>query len=264
MVKQSTFSCCFVKLVLFDHPRRRPGHGLLRQLRDRPGWTVNPTAPTPRPPAGGSAATRRRPTASGAKQLGTTVSGTFDLVTGASAGAAAGDNDLDGGVTTIQSPPITLPASGTLTRRSPTTWRTARTRRAPTSCASSWSARPPRQVFQELGAANNDNGRGRRPPPTSTRSPARPCASGSRPPTPRRPAWSRPASTTCASRRTALPCEIGRGSAPAPPALFFASWFCPTRLLRVRAPTPAPAASRLRRANQEARLDRPCRAAARS
>ena len=34
---------------------------------------------------------------------------------------------------------------------------------------------------------------GRRPPPTSARSPARPCASGSRPPTPPRPAWSRPA-----------------------------------------------------------------------
>ncbi|WP_433328419.1 M28 family peptidase [Spirillospora sp. CA-294931] len=50
---------------------------------------------------------------------GTTVTqlaaagGTTDLVTGASAGASAGDYDLDGGVSTIQSPEIALP-SGTL------------------------------------------------------------------------------------------------------------------------------------------------------
>ncbi|WP_164842723.1 M28 family metallopeptidase [Actinoplanes solisilvae] len=47
-------------------------------------------------------------------QLGTTVSGTFDLVTGAAAGSSAGANDVDGGVTTILSPSITLP-TGTLT-----------------------------------------------------------------------------------------------------------------------------------------------------
>lgn len=48
-------------------------------------------------------------------QLGTTVSGSFDLVTGASAGSSAGVNDVDGGVTTIQSPVIALPTGGTLT-----------------------------------------------------------------------------------------------------------------------------------------------------
>ena len=47
-------------------------------------------------------------TSSGAKQLGTTVSGTNDLVTGRLAGAAAGDHDVDGGITTITSPPIAL------------------------------------------------------------------------------------------------------------------------------------------------------------
>jgi carboxypeptidase T len=52
---------------------------------------------------------------SGAKQLGTTTSGINDLVTGRLAGAAAGDNDIDGGVTSITSPAITLPSSGTLT-----------------------------------------------------------------------------------------------------------------------------------------------------
>jgi hypothetical protein len=48
-------------------------------------------------------------------QLGTTTSGVNDLVTARLAGASAGANDVDGGVTSIQSPPITLPATGTLT-----------------------------------------------------------------------------------------------------------------------------------------------------
>ncbi|WP_250034526.1 M28 family metallopeptidase [Paractinoplanes maris] len=47
-------------------------------------------------------------------QLGTAVGGTYDLVTGATAGASAGANDVDGGTTTILSPSITLP-TGTLT-----------------------------------------------------------------------------------------------------------------------------------------------------
>jgi hypothetical protein len=54
-------------------------------------------------------------TSSGTKQLGTTVSGVNDLVTGRLAGAGAGDFDVDGGVTSIRSPNITLPASGSLT-----------------------------------------------------------------------------------------------------------------------------------------------------
>jgi extracellular elastinolytic metalloproteinase len=52
---------------------------------------------------------------SGAKQLGTTISGVNDLVTGRLAGAAAGDFDIDGGVTSIRSPSIALPSTGTLT-----------------------------------------------------------------------------------------------------------------------------------------------------
>jgi carboxypeptidase T len=47
-------------------------------------------------------------TSGGAKQLGTTVSGVNDLVTGRLAGAGAGDYDVDGGLTTISSPPIAL------------------------------------------------------------------------------------------------------------------------------------------------------------
>jgi hypothetical protein len=79
------------------------------------GWTANAqatdTATTGRFERGDPGAT----TSSGAKQLGTTTSGSFDLVTGAAAGAAAGDFDVDGGVTSITSPPITLTGFGSYT-----------------------------------------------------------------------------------------------------------------------------------------------------
>lgn len=79
------------------------------------GWTTNPsgtdTATTGRWERGDPEAT----TSSGTKQLGDTVSGTNDLVTGRLAGTSAGDWDIDGGTTSIRSPAISLPASGTLT-----------------------------------------------------------------------------------------------------------------------------------------------------
>jgi carboxypeptidase T len=79
------------------------------------GWTTNPsgtdTATTGAWQRGDPAATD----SSGPKQLGTTVSGTNDLVTGAAAGTSAGEFDIDGGVTSIRSPAITLPSTGTLT-----------------------------------------------------------------------------------------------------------------------------------------------------
>jgi aminopeptidase S len=78
------------------------------------GWTVNPsgtdTATTGQWERGDPAAT----TSSGAKQLGTTVSGVNDLSTGRLAGASAGEFDIDGGTTSIRSPLIALPGSGTL------------------------------------------------------------------------------------------------------------------------------------------------------
>jgi hypothetical protein len=78
------------------------------------GWTANPN--------GTDTATLGRwergnpdPTdSSGPKQLGTTVSGVNDLVTGRLAGTAAGDYDVDGGTTSVRSPAVTLPSSGTL------------------------------------------------------------------------------------------------------------------------------------------------------
>jgi len=80
------------------------------------GWTTNPsgtdTATTGAWERGDPEATN----SSGAKQLGTTVSGVNDLVTGRLAGSSAGANDIDGGTTSIRSPLIPLPAgAGTLT-----------------------------------------------------------------------------------------------------------------------------------------------------
>jgi hypothetical protein len=50
----------------------------------------------------------------GAKQLGTTAFGSNDLVTGGLAGPNAHSYDIDGGVTSMRSPAITLPAEGDL------------------------------------------------------------------------------------------------------------------------------------------------------
>ena len=79
------------------------------------GWTVNPSGTDT---ATGGAWERGVPEATnsgGPKQLAATVSGVNDLVTGRLAGANANSNDVDGGTTSIQSPAIALPATGTLT-----------------------------------------------------------------------------------------------------------------------------------------------------
>jgi len=79
------------------------------------GWATNPNG-TDTAVTGMWERGDPEPTAdTGAKQLGTTTSGVNDLVTGRLAGASAGAFDIDGGVTTIQSPPIALPSTGVLT-----------------------------------------------------------------------------------------------------------------------------------------------------
>ena len=98
-------------------------------------------------------------TSSGAKQLGTTTSGVNDLVTGRLAGTAAGANDVDGGVTTIHSPQITLPATGSLTL----TFQYYLAHGSNSSSADFFrvyvvAGAASTQVFQSLGAASNRNG----------------------------------------------------------------------------------------------------------
>lgn len=79
------------------------------------GWTTN-GAGTDTATTGQWVRGDPQPTSSGgvSLQLGNAVSGVNTLVTGA-AGGAAGDADVDGGVTTIRSPLISLPSGGTLT-----------------------------------------------------------------------------------------------------------------------------------------------------
>jgi hypothetical protein len=78
------------------------------------GWTTNANG-TDTATTGAWERGDPEATSSGvALQLGTTVSGVNDLVTARLAGASAGANDVDGGTTSILSPAIALPASGTL------------------------------------------------------------------------------------------------------------------------------------------------------
>lgn len=80
------------------------------------GWTTNPTG-TDTAVSGAWERGDPEPTSSGgvALQLGNAASGTNALTTGRLAGASAGANDVDGGTTSIRSPAITLPGTGTLT-----------------------------------------------------------------------------------------------------------------------------------------------------
>jgi carboxypeptidase T len=69
------------------------------------GWTVASTATTGAWQRGTPQATD----SSGPKQLATVTSGVNAFVTGLTAGASAGANDIDGGTTTLTSPAIALP-----------------------------------------------------------------------------------------------------------------------------------------------------------
>ncbi|HKZ70948.1 MAG TPA: M14 family zinc carboxypeptidase [Anaerolineales bacterium] len=122
------------------------------------GWTTNPnstdTATTGLWERGDPAAT----SSSGTKQLGTTVSGVNDLVTGRLAGTSAGTYDIDGGVTTIRSPSITL--TGGTSYSLSFSWYLAHGSNA--SSADFFRVRvvgsTTTTVFERLGAASNRNG----------------------------------------------------------------------------------------------------------
>ncbi|CAA9241458.1 MAG: Aminopeptidase S [uncultured Corynebacteriales bacterium] len=89
-------------------------------------------------------------------QLGTAAGGTFALVTGPAAGASAGENDVDGGVTTLQSPLVALPTGGTLTLSF--AWYLAHLNNASSADylrVSVVSGTTGTTVFQQLGAATN-------------------------------------------------------------------------------------------------------------
>ena len=75
------------------------------------GWTRNPSGTDTATLGLWERADPAATSSSGTKQMGTTVSGSYDLVTGPLAGSSAGDYDVDGGVTSMRSPNIVLPAA---------------------------------------------------------------------------------------------------------------------------------------------------------
>jgi extracellular elastinolytic metalloproteinase len=122
------------------------------------GWTTNPngtdTATTGRWERGDPETT----TSGGTMQLGTTVSGVNDLVTGRLAGASVGANDIDGGTTSIQSPAITLQGGTTFTLTF--SYYLAHLNNSSTADffrVSVVDGASVTTVFQELGAATQDN-----------------------------------------------------------------------------------------------------------
>ena len=122
------------------------------------GWVRNPTGTDTATTGLWERGDPQQTSSSGVKQLGTTVSGVNDLVTGRLAGSSAGANDIDGGVTTIQSPPITLPSTGTLTL----TFQYYLAHRSNSSSADFFRvyvvSGTSTKVFESLGAATNRNG----------------------------------------------------------------------------------------------------------
>jgi subtilisin family serine protease len=122
------------------------------------GWTRNPggtdTATTGVWERGDPQAT----VSTGTKQVETCAGGSNCLVTGLAAGASVGANDVDGGTTSILSPPIALPASGTLTLSF--SYYLAHLNNSSTADffrVSLVTASATTAVFQELGSTANDN-----------------------------------------------------------------------------------------------------------
>jgi len=120
------------------------------------GWTTNPSG-TDTATTGAWQRGAPQATSSGiATQLGACAGGSNCLVTGLS-GGAAGDNDVDNGTTSIQSPPINLPATGTLTLGF--SYYFAHLNNSSSADffrVSIVGASGTTQVFQELGSAAND------------------------------------------------------------------------------------------------------------
>ncbi len=121
------------------------------------GWTTNPsgtdTATTGQWERGDPEQATDGTTVT---QLGTTVSGTNDLVTARLFGGSAGANDVDGGVTSIRSPAITLPATGTLTLTFSYYMAHLNNSSSADFLRVSIVGATTTQVFQEVGAATND------------------------------------------------------------------------------------------------------------
>jgi extracellular elastinolytic metalloproteinase len=123
------------------------------------GWVTNPNNTDTATTGQWARANPETTTSNGTKQQGTTVSGVNDLVTGPLAGAAgAGTNDIDGGLTSIQSPAIALQGGTNFTL----TFSFYFAHGTNSSTADFFRVRivsgsTVTTVFQELGSTANDN-----------------------------------------------------------------------------------------------------------
>ncbi len=95
---------------------------------------------------------------SGPKQLGTTPSGFKDLVTGRLSGSNANSYDIDGGVTSIRSPEISLPSADSLTLSFRYYLAHGSNSNSADYLRVTVVGSSSSMVFEELGAANNDDG----------------------------------------------------------------------------------------------------------
>jgi len=138
-------------------PPPPPGTVFFDNFETNLGWTTNAsgtdTATTGQWVRGDPAGTSSGITL----QLGTTVSGSNDLVTGAAAGTSAGSFDVDSGVTSILSPAIALP-TGTITLSF--SWYLAHLTNATSAdfFRVSVVSASTTTVFQQLGAGTNRAG----------------------------------------------------------------------------------------------------------
>jgi len=121
------------------------------------GWTRNPNGTDTATTGMWERANPQDTYSSGPKQLGTTVSGSYDLVTGPLAGSDAGSYDIDGGVTSIISPLITLPANSQLTLT--LSYYLAHLNNSSTAdyLRITIIGNTSQKIFEELGANNDDD-----------------------------------------------------------------------------------------------------------
>jgi hypothetical protein len=121
------------------------------------GWTRNPNSTDTATSGLWERGVPGTTNSGGAKQIAAS-SASYDLVTGAAKGSNANSNDVDGGLTSMRSPAITLPAGKAITL-------TLKYYLAHTSNSSSSDylrikvvGATTTTMLQELGANNNDNG----------------------------------------------------------------------------------------------------------
>ncbi|MBX3056095.1 MAG: M36 family metallopeptidase [Anaerolineae bacterium] len=121
------------------------------------GWVVNPNGTDNATTGQWERGNPEDTNSSGPKQLGTTVSGSNDLVTGRLAGSSAGSYDIDGGTTSIRSPNITLPSSGNITLSFSYYLAHGTNSSSADFLRVQVVGNTTSTVFEELGAANNDD-----------------------------------------------------------------------------------------------------------